>query len=215
MKTWWKNVMKKHKTSIGNLYNIYFTEHKTLMHDLMRIEGKLSEVDSAMQIKLNEYQILNQQKMNLENLHAVKQLTTMRIRPKVTFMCGFENFWTMHKYWELLPLTTFEYYIPNDTVSYLARKFPVPQLNQKLIERKICFLKGDAGNEDEVSYRDMACGRLSSTYPQIPELKCRVNMAIHFVIFIRINCFLIARRSYLRRFPVTLNSIVSNRLFRQ
>lgn len=87
------------------------------MHDIVRIEAKLSDVDSAMRIKYNEYHILNQQKMNLENLHAVKQLTTLRLRPKMTFMCGFENFWSMHKFWEALPLTLFDFPPINDTVS--------------------------------------------------------------------------------------------------
>lgn len=42
------------------------------------------------------------------------------------------------------------------------------------MEKKICFLKGDSSNESELRFHDIACGRLASSYPAIPELNARV-----------------------------------------
>eukprot|EP00026_Physarum_polycephalum_P000336 Phypoly_transcript_00336.p1 GENE.Phypoly_transcript_00336~~Phypoly_transcript_00336.p1 ORF type:complete len:1616 (-),score=256.83 Phypoly_transcript_00336:128-4975(-) len=121
-----------------------YEEHKALTQDILRIEHKLSEVDTSMINKQSELQILQQQKMTLGNLLTAKLLATKRHRPKATYLCGYENFSAMSKFWETIPTRPFEFPIPNDLV---------------------CYMKGEAGNEKEIIFSDIACGRLTSTYP--------------------------------------------------
>lgn len=72
--------------------------------------------------KQSELQILQQQKRTLGNLLAAKQLAAKRVRPKATYLCGYENFPTMTKYWETIPVRPFEFVVPNDLVSYITEE---------------------------------------------------------------------------------------------
>jgi hypothetical protein len=140
----WQTLEAELPRFIPSVERLCYEEHKGLTHDIMRIEHKLMEVDTSMNNKQSEIQILQQQKITLSNLHTAKLLATKRHRPKATYLCGFENFQLMMKYWETVPQRHFEYSIPNDLV---------------------CYIRGEAGNEKEITFGDIACGRLTSTYP--------------------------------------------------
>jgi len=58
--------------------------------------------------KQSEMQILQQQKMTLGNLLTAKLLASKRHRPKTTYICGYENFSSMLKFWETIPTKPFE-----------------------------------------------------------------------------------------------------------
>ena len=88
-----------------------------MSHDIMRIEHKLMDVDTSMNNKQSELQILQQQKTTLGNLLTAKLLAAKRVRPKATYLCGYESFATMGKFWEVIPTRLFDFVVPNDFVS--------------------------------------------------------------------------------------------------
>ena len=89
---------------------------KVQTHELSTIEQKFREVDPDQCNKPTDARIFQEQKLALSNLLASKQLSAKRHRPKAMYLCGFENFPTMTKFWSSLPILQIEV-IPNDMIS--------------------------------------------------------------------------------------------------